>query len=181
MLTRILMISGLLISFSAQSDPDFCTTASRFGKSMYELKTESEVDREFYIKNSLVASSLSGKDATLFYRYLSKLNREISQLPVEMPDIDGFLYKKCAMESLAAIETIGRIDSLCRDRAEFASYAYEQKVTGTSLIELMQKDPSPTKSGVISIMNKIAYQTYHGNYRNEKEAAKAEYESCLLD
>jgi hypothetical protein len=186
------LILGALLAFNASADQDFCSTAGRFGESIYLMKDSSDTERQAYINYSLSLNpgflSLSAIDREIFFRYLTSINRFVGNTKEDIKNPYSFFYKKCAAESLVAIKKIEKNLKKCSIIGEFTSYIYEEKTKGRGLRELtleineiQQKgeDKSTKQDSLVDIMKNSANAVYKNKSLSRNEIVQEQYSKCL--
>lgn len=187
----ILILSSLM-AFNSRADQDFCSTAGRFGESIYLMKNSTDTERQSYINYGLSLNSgflsLSEKDREVLTRYLMSINKFVGKTKKNIKDPYSFFYRKCTIESMAAIKKIEKNLKKCSIIGEFTGYIYEEKNKGrmlheiTSEIKEMKQEKYSDytqKELLIKMMINATNSVYKNKSLPRSEVIQEQYRKCL--
>lgn len=187
----ILILSSLMV-FNSRADQDFCSTAGRFGESIYLMKDSTDTDRQSYINYGLSLNSgflsLSEKDREVLTRYLMSINKFVGKTKKNIKDPYSFFYRKCTIESMAAIKKIEKNLKKCSIIGEFTGYLYEEKNKGrmlheitSDIKEMKQEKYSDYKQKdlLIKMMINATNSVYKNKSLSRSEVIQEQYRKCL--
>lgn len=189
------LILSAVMAFNSRADQDFCSTAGRFGESIYLMKDSTDTERQSYINYGLSLNSgflsLSETEREVLSRYLMSINEFVGKTKINIKNPYSFFYRKCTIESMVAIKKIERNLKKCSVIGEFTGYIYDEKNKGrtlneiTSEIEKMKQenhsDPTqPTQNGLlIEMMMNATSAVYKNKSLPRSSVIQEQYRKCL--
>ncbi|MBP4081400.1 hypothetical protein [Aeromonas sp. MrichA-1] len=156
------------------------------------MKDSTDTDRQSYINYGLSLNSgflsLSEKDREVLTRYLMSINKFVGKTKKNIKDPYSFFYRKCTIESMAAIKKIEKNLKKCSIIGEFTGYLYEEKNKGrmlheitSDIKEMKQEKYSDYKQKdlLIKMMINATNSVYKNKSLSRSEVIQEQYRKCL--